>query len=141
MEKNELIVAHHEALSRCRLCPDMVPPVIIGQAVVAEILLIGQAPGDKEGDLGRPFAWTAGKTRARLVGRNSVLVLPPGDDFTAYRWPVQGVPLLVIWPDGSLAQVRAFTEYLIRCGSPHVVAPHDDDPEGCLFARPRRVAA
>jgi uracil-DNA glycosylase len=40
----------------------MIPPVIIGQAVSAEILLVGQAPGDKEGDLGRPFAWTAGKT-------------------------------------------------------------------------------
>ena len=62
MAVNELILAHHEALSRCRLCPDMVPPVIIGQAVAAEILLIGQAPGDKEGDLARPFAWTAGKT-------------------------------------------------------------------------------
>lgn len=62
MGNKELIVAHHEALSHCRLCPDMVPPVIIGQPVAAEILLIGQAPGDKEGDLGRPFAWTAGKT-------------------------------------------------------------------------------
>ncbi len=62
MGNNDLILAHHEALSRCRLCPDMVPPVIIGQPVAAEILLIGQAPGDKEGDLGRPFAWTAGKT-------------------------------------------------------------------------------
>jgi len=62
MKNNELILAHHDALGRCRLCPDMIPPVIIGQAVAAEILLIGQAPGDKEGDLGRPFAWTAGKT-------------------------------------------------------------------------------
>jgi uracil-DNA glycosylase len=40
----------------------MIPPVIIGQPVPAEILLVGQAPGDREGDLGRPFAWTAGKT-------------------------------------------------------------------------------
>lgn len=40
----------------------MIQPVIIGQPVKSEILLIGQAPGDKEGDLGRPFAWTAGKT-------------------------------------------------------------------------------
>lgn len=40
----------------------MIAPVIIGQAVKSEILLIGQAPGDKEGALGRPFAWTAGKT-------------------------------------------------------------------------------
>ncbi|MBL4710988.1 MAG: uracil-DNA glycosylase family protein [Gammaproteobacteria bacterium] len=40
----------------------MIPPVITGNAVLSEILLIGQAPGDKEGGLGRPFAWTAGKT-------------------------------------------------------------------------------
>jgi len=57
-----LIEAHQADLSICRLCPEMVPPVIIGTAVASEILLIGQAPGDREGDLGRPFAWTAGKT-------------------------------------------------------------------------------
>jgi len=62
VSSNTLILQHHAKLSRCRLCPDMVPPVIIGQAVSSEVLLIGQAPGDKEGDLGRPFAWTAGKT-------------------------------------------------------------------------------
>lgn len=62
MSKNELIQAHLDALSACRLCPDMIPPVIVGQPVKSEILLIGQAPGDKEGGLGRPFAWTAGKT-------------------------------------------------------------------------------
>lgn len=62
MNKVELIKTHHEALSQCRLCPEMIPPVVIGQAVNAEILLVGQAPGDKEGALARPFAWTAGKT-------------------------------------------------------------------------------
>ncbi len=62
MGENSLIQAHQSALSQCRLCPKMIPPVIIGQAVKSEILLIGQAPGDREGDLGRPFAWTAGKT-------------------------------------------------------------------------------
>jgi len=30
--------------------------------VQSEILLVGQAPGDREGEIGRPFAWTAGKT-------------------------------------------------------------------------------
>ena len=33
-----------------------------GSPVLSKILLIGQAPGDKEGGLGKPFAWTAGKT-------------------------------------------------------------------------------
>ena len=40
----------------------MVPPVVTGQPVVSEVMLVGQAPGDKEGLFGRPFAWTAGKT-------------------------------------------------------------------------------
>lgn len=62
MEKVDLIKSFQAELSRCRLCPEMIPPVIVGQAVNSEILLVGQAPGDKEGALGRPFAWTAGKT-------------------------------------------------------------------------------
>jgi uracil-DNA glycosylase len=40
----------------------MYPPPVSGGAVVSKILLVGQAPGDKEPKLGRPFAWTAGKT-------------------------------------------------------------------------------
>jgi len=62
VKKTDLIAIHQAELSQCRLCPNMVPPVITGQAVNSEILLVGQAPGDKEGGLGRPFAWTAGKT-------------------------------------------------------------------------------
>lgn len=37
-------------------------PVVVGRAVASRVLLVGQAPGDKEPKLGRPFAWTAGKT-------------------------------------------------------------------------------
>jgi uracil-DNA glycosylase len=35
---------------------------VIGFPVMSKILLIGQAPGDKELEIHRPFAWTAGKT-------------------------------------------------------------------------------
>lgn len=62
VKNNNQIIAHQQALRECRKCPKMIPPSIIGQPVMSEILLIGQAPGDKEGNLGRPFAWTAGKT-------------------------------------------------------------------------------
>ena len=86
-------------------------------------------------------AWAAGKARAQFVGRNSVLVLPPGEDFRVYRWPVQCVPLLLVWPDGDIAENRDFVAHLIQQGSPHVVALHPDDPEGCIYARPRRAAA
>jgi len=68
MTRQQNIIAHQQRLSACRLCPDMIPPVIIGQAVASEILLIGQAPGEREGELQRPFAWTAGKTLFKWFG-------------------------------------------------------------------------
>ena len=37
-------------------------PVVVGRATRSRVLLVGQAPGDKEPKLGRPFAWTAGRT-------------------------------------------------------------------------------
>ena len=43
----------------------MQQPVVSGGPVLSKILLVGQAPGDKEPVLGRPFAWTAGKTLFR----------------------------------------------------------------------------
>ncbi|MEE9355475.1 MAG: uracil-DNA glycosylase family protein [Methylococcaceae bacterium] len=56
------ITEHRQALLNCNRCPNMIGPVVSGQPVLSPILLIGQAPGDKEGVYGRPFAWTAGKT-------------------------------------------------------------------------------
>jgi uracil-DNA glycosylase len=53
---------HIARLQACRLCPKMHPPPVAGRPVASRILLVGQAPGDKEPKLGRPFAWTAGKT-------------------------------------------------------------------------------
>ncbi len=40
----------------------MFKPVVSGGPVVSRVILVGQAPGDKEPKMGRPFAWTAGKT-------------------------------------------------------------------------------
>ena len=37
-------------------------PPVIGNANLSDIMLIGQAPGHKEIEVHRPFAWTAGKT-------------------------------------------------------------------------------
>lgn len=42
-------------------------PVVVGRPVRSKILLVGQAPGVKEPLLGRPFAWTAGKTLFRWM--------------------------------------------------------------------------
>ena len=87
-------------------------------------------------------AWEAGRARANIVGKNSVLVLPSDEDFHTYRWPVQGVSLMLIWTDGALRDVQAFGEHLVRSGAALVVAPHDEDPEKALFIMPsERVAA
>ena len=36
--------------------------MVSGGAIASKVILVGQAPGDKEPLLNRPFAWTAGKT-------------------------------------------------------------------------------
>ncbi|WP_221032040.1 uracil-DNA glycosylase family protein [Actomonas aquatica] len=53
---------HLARLRACTQCPAMHRPAVVGRATSGRILLVGQAPGDKEPKLQRPFAWTAGKT-------------------------------------------------------------------------------
>jgi uracil-DNA glycosylase len=53
---------HLAALRACDRCPAMHKPVVVGRPVASRVILVGQAPGDKEPKFGRPFAWTAGKT-------------------------------------------------------------------------------
>lgn len=65
MRNLQAIISHQAALRQCRDCPRMQGPVVVGNPVPSPVLLIGQAPGDKEGAAGRPFAWTAGKTLFR----------------------------------------------------------------------------
>jgi uracil-DNA glycosylase len=64
-ETARLLRLHVEQLRQCQLCPGMSRPAVSGGAVLSKVMLIGQAPGDKEPVLGRPFAWTAGKTLFR----------------------------------------------------------------------------
>ena len=61
-ERIEVIEQHIASIHACRLCPNVHPVPVTGRAVSSQILLVGQAPGDKEPEYGRPFAWTAGKT-------------------------------------------------------------------------------
>ena len=53
---------HVTRLRGCDACPDMIRPVVTGDPVMSPVMLIGQAPGVREGPAGKPFAWTAGKT-------------------------------------------------------------------------------
>lgn len=61
-QRQNEISLHVQKLLKCRRCPKMIAPVVSGGAVVSPVILVGQAPGDKEPKMGRPFAWTAGKT-------------------------------------------------------------------------------
>jgi uracil-DNA glycosylase len=58
-------VTLHRELDACRACDKMIGPVVHGPPVTSPVYLLGQAPGPREGALGRPFAWTAGKTLFR----------------------------------------------------------------------------
>ncbi|MEO8438996.1 MAG: uracil-DNA glycosylase family protein [Spartobacteria bacterium] len=64
-EKKRRLEEHVARLRLCRRCPLMHPPPVSGGAVVSKVLLVGQAPGVREPVVGRPFAWTAGKTLFR----------------------------------------------------------------------------
>jgi uracil-DNA glycosylase len=70
---------HVAALLHCRRCPKMLKPVVSGGPVLSRVLLVGQAPGDKEPVLGRPFAWTAGKKLFRWFDEHA------GVDEAAFR--------------------------------------------------------
>jgi uracil-DNA glycosylase len=52
----------HAELDGCSACPKMIGPVVHGPPVSSRVMLVGQAPGPREGSFGRPFAWTAGRT-------------------------------------------------------------------------------
>jgi len=68
MDALQAIKKHQTALSGCRLCSEMIGPVVMGRPVVSRVMLIGQAPGAMEGPAGKPFAWTAGKTLFKWLG-------------------------------------------------------------------------
>lgn len=55
----------HRELEACCSCPKMIGPVVHGAPIESRVMLVGQAPGPREGSFGRPFAWTAGRTMFR----------------------------------------------------------------------------
>lgn len=52
----------HQRLKNCHKCSRVCGPPVHGPALQTKVMLVGQAPGFYEGTLGRPFAYTAGKT-------------------------------------------------------------------------------
>lgn len=67
-KETQLLLADHIThLKDCTKCPGMIGPVVTHRPILTKVLLIGQAPGPREGALGKPFAWTAGKTLFRWL--------------------------------------------------------------------------
>src|SRR5215218_6194858 len=58
---NRDFAAHLDALFACRACPNVLGQPVTGFVEKARVMLVGQAPGPREMELRRPFAYTAGK--------------------------------------------------------------------------------
>ncbi len=58
---NRDFAAHLDALFACRACPNVHGQPVTGFVENARVMLVGQAPGPREMDERRPFAYTAGK--------------------------------------------------------------------------------
>ena len=58
---NRDFAAHLDELFACRLCPNVLGQPVTGWVENARVMLVGQAPGPREMDERRPFAYTAGK--------------------------------------------------------------------------------
>ncbi|MBT5230178.1 MAG: uracil-DNA glycosylase [Methylococcales bacterium] len=60
-DKKQALQKLHLQLEQCGQCTLMTGPPVHGLAVDSSVMLIGQAPGFKEVEVLKPFAWTAGK--------------------------------------------------------------------------------
>lgn len=57
----ESLDRHLQEVRGCRICPKVEPPPIAARPQTwPRMMLVGQAPGPRERDVGRPFAFTAG---------------------------------------------------------------------------------
>ncbi len=57
----ETIIKHQKNLLKCKRCENMIGIPVVGGPVMSKIIIVGQAPGIKEGNMKKPFSWTAGK--------------------------------------------------------------------------------
>jgi uracil-DNA glycosylase len=65
VQRAESLHRLYDDLRECRRCPGMQGPPVHGEAVIAPVMMVGQAPGTREIQRGIPFCWTAGKTLFR----------------------------------------------------------------------------
>jgi uracil-DNA glycosylase len=106
----------------------MFQPPVVGTAVLSPVLLVGQAPGDKEPVLGRPFAWTAGKQLFKWF-------LPLGVDEAQFRARVYMAAVCRCFPgknpqggdrvpaDDEIANCRPWLDLEIELLRPKLIIP------------------
>ena len=123
------MLALHRELAACKACPAMTGPPVHGPPVLSRILLVGQAPGPREGRLGRPFAWTAGKTLFRWLEQ----ALGAGEDVVRQRLYLAAVARCFPGkargggdrkPDaGEITRCRHFLEREVELLEPRLLLP------------------
>jgi uracil-DNA glycosylase len=123
-----LIREHQRALRACQRCAGMQGPAVVGTPVASPILLVGQAPGDKEPVLGRPFAWTAGRQLFKWFA-------PLGLDETQFRQRVYMAAVCRCFPGKNpqggdrvpsleeIAECRPWLEREIELLAPQLIIP------------------
>lgn len=66
------LAAHKQALAACRRCAGTLPPgvrPVVSDAVAPRLMLLGQAPGQREATAGRAFLGRAGRTLFQWLAR------------------------------------------------------------------------
>jgi len=123
-----MIEQHQRALAACVKCPNMGKPVVMGRPVVSPVLLVGQAPGDKEPVMGKPFAWTAGRNMFQWFGSLGV-------DEESFRDNVYMAAVCRCFPgknpkggdrvptDEEIANCAPWLEREIEIGEPELIIP------------------
>jgi uracil-DNA glycosylase len=114
MLRTEALLARvHADMDACRACPNMIGPVVHGPALVSRVFLLGQAPGPHEGSVGRPFAWTAGKTLFRWFEESC------GLDEAAFRAKVYMAAVARCFPGKAKGggDRRPDADEIARCGA------------------------
>lgn len=106
----------------------MFGPPVLGACMLSDILLVGQAPGDKEPKLGRPFAWTAGKNLFKWFATLGV-------DEATFRAHVYIAAACRCFPgknpkggdrvpdDGEIARCRPWLEREVQLLAPRLILP------------------
>lgn len=68
----QALQVHQSELHACKRCTAMIGPVVTCPPVLSRVIQVGQAPGEREGRFGRPFAWTAGRNLFAWYGQIGV---------------------------------------------------------------------